>query len=64
MIIPIRCMTCGKPVGHLWEDYQAEIKKGRTPAKVLESLGLERFCCRSLFLTHKDTVKDVGQFKR
>jgi DNA-directed RNA polymerase subunit N len=64
MIIPIRCMTCGKPVGHLWESYLAQTKKGKQPKGVLDSLGLERYCCRSLFLTHKDFVKEVGQFKR
>ncbi|MCK4714523.1 MAG: DNA-directed RNA polymerase subunit N [Candidatus Aenigmarchaeota archaeon] len=64
MIIPIRCMTCGKPVGHLWEPYQAETRKGRKPKAIMDSLGLERYCCRSLFLTHKDSIKDVGQFKR
>ncbi|RLJ05141.1 MAG: DNA-directed RNA polymerase subunit N [Candidatus Aenigmatarchaeota archaeon] len=64
MIIPIRCMTCGKPVGHLWEEYQARIKKGKNPKKVLDELGLERYCCRSLFLTHKDIVKDTAVFKK
>jgi DNA-directed RNA polymerase subunit N len=38
MIIPIRCMTCGKPVGHLWESYQAETGKGRKPKAVMDSL--------------------------
>ena len=64
MIIPIRCMSCGKPVGHLWETYQAEVKKGKSPKNILDSLDLMRYCCRSLFLTHKDTVKEAGQFKR
>ena len=64
VIIPIRCITCGTPVGHLWESYQAGIKKGRAPRSVLDSLGLERYCCRSLFLTHKDLISEVGQFKR
>ncbi len=64
MIIPIRCMSCGKPVGHLWETYQAEVKKGKSPKNILDRLGLTRYCCRSLFLTHKDTLKEVGQFKR
>ena len=57
-------MTCGKPVGHLWEQYQAEIKKGKATRTVLDSMGLTRCCCRSLFLTHKDTLHEVGQFKR
>lgn len=64
MMIPIRCMSCGKPVGHLWEEYQARLKKGENPKKALDALGLERYCCRSLFLTHQDLVKKVGQFKR
>ena len=64
MIIPIRCMTCGKPVGHLWEQFQASTKKGTSPKTVMDNLGLERYCCRALFLTHKDLIKEVGQFKR
>ena len=64
MIIPIRCMTCGKPVGHLYEAYLREVKKGKSPQKALDELGVERYCCRSLFLTHKDLIKAVGQFKK
>lgn len=26
MIIPIRCFTCGKPVAHLWEQYQKKVQ--------------------------------------
>ncbi|MEK6899579.1 MAG: DNA-directed RNA polymerase subunit N, partial [Nanoarchaeota archaeon] len=29
MIIPIRCFSCGKPVGHLWEEYKEEMNKGK-----------------------------------
>jgi len=64
MIIPIRCYTCGKPIGHLWEEYQKEVKKGTKPAKVLDRLGVERFCCRSVFLTHNDLTHKVGRFKK
>jgi DNA-directed RNA polymerase subunit N (RpoN/RPB10) len=27
MIIPIRCFTCGKPVAHLWEQYQKRVQE-------------------------------------
>ena len=63
MIIPIRCMTCGKPIAHLWEEYQRLSKKVK-PASALDKLGLERFCCRSLFLTHVDMVPKIGAFKK
>ncbi len=27
MIIPIRCFTCDKPIGHLWEPYLKKIQE-------------------------------------
>jgi DNA-directed RNA polymerase subunit N len=64
MIIPIRCMTCGKPIGHLWEKFQERTGKGQDPKKVLDEMGLERYCCRSLFVTHVDMIDKVGKFKK
>ncbi len=65
MIIPIRCFGCGKPVGHLWEEYQTAIsKKGAETGKVLDDLGLERYCCRSMFLGHKDLIDIAAKFKK
>lgn len=63
MIIPVRCFSCGKPIGHLWEDYQKRIKNGEESEKVLNDLGLERYCCRSLFLGHVDLTKKIAEFK-
>jgi DNA-directed RNA polymerase I, II, and III subunit RPABC5 len=28
MIIPVRCFTCGKVIGNLWEKYNEELQKG------------------------------------
>ena len=64
MIIPIRCMTCGKPVAQLWEDFQKRTEGGEDPKTVLDELKLIKYCCRSLFLTHVDVYKDVAKFKR
>lgn len=64
MIIPVRCQTCGKPVAQHWEKFQARVKKGESAKKVLDSLGLERYCCRSLFLTHVDSIKRIGVFRK
>ena len=44
MIIPVRCFSCGKPIGHLWEEFKKKIAEGENPKKVLDSLGLERYC--------------------
>lgn len=64
MIIPIRCMTCGKPVGQHWDEYTEETKKGKNAKKVLDHLGLDRYCCRALFLSHIDMTKRIGQFRK
>jgi len=64
MIIPIRCFSCGKPIGHLWEDFKKRIAQGEKPKKVLDDLGLERFCCRSVFLGQTDLIELVGEFKK
>jgi DNA-directed RNA polymerase subunit N len=64
MIIPIRCPSCGKPVAQFWEEFNKRIQAGEEPKKVLDDLGLKRYCCRSLFLTHEDTYKQVAKYKR
>jgi len=63
MIIPIRCFTCGKVIGHLWEKFKERIEKGEPAKKVLDELGLKRYCCRQMFLGHVDLLKEIHQFK-
>lgn len=64
MIIPIRCFSCGKPVAHLWEEYQERVAKGDNAKKVLDQLGLERYCCRGVLLGHVDLIDTAGEFKK
>lgn len=64
MIIPVRCFSCGKPIGHLWEEFKKRTAQGEVPKKVLDDLGLERICCRSAFLGQEDTIELVSKFKK
>jgi DNA-directed RNA polymerase subunit N len=64
MIIPIRCYACGKPVAHLWEQYKERVAKGENRKEVLDELGLDRYCCRALFLGHLDLVDTAAEFKK
>ena len=64
MIIPVRCFSCGKPVGHLWEKYLERVKAGEDPKKVMDDLDIERYCCRALFMGHVDMLEDIAQFKK
>ncbi len=64
MIIPVRCFSCGKPIGQLWEEYKRRVANGEKSGKVLDELGLERYCCRSVFLGQTDLIELVGKFKK
>ena len=63
MIIPVRCFTCGKVLGHLYEDFKKRTEAGEDSGKVLDDLGLKRYCCRQLFLGHVDLLKEISEFK-
>ena len=64
MIVPVRCFSCGKPIGHLWEEFKKRVTNKEKPGKVLDELGLERYCCRSVFLGQEDLVELIGKFKK
>ncbi len=53
-MLAIRCYTCGKVIGHMWERYLELLRNG-TPKEALDKLGLKRYCCRRMLLTHVDT---------
>ena len=64
MIIPVRCFSCGKPIGHLWEPFLEKVSAGVDRKKVMDDLGLERYCCRAVFLGHVDLLDTVAKFKK
>lgn len=64
MIIPIRCISCGKPVAQLWEQFKERTAKGENTKKILDDLGLKRYCCRALFLGHVDVMELTSKFKK
>ena len=63
MIIPVRCFSCGKVIGHLHAEFKERVEKGEDPKKVLDDLGLTRYCCRALFIGHVDLIKKLSQFQ-
>ncbi len=62
MLIPVRCFTCGNLIADKLEDYQNKTKSGEDPAKVLNALGIERYCCRRMLLTSVETIQQVIPF--
>lgn len=62
MMIPIRCFTCGAVISDKWEEFSTRVKAGEDPGKVLDSLGVARYCCRRMLLSHVDIIDEVLRF--
>jgi len=74
MIIPVRCFSCGKVIGDVYEKYverYQEYKKAvdagekpkETPKQILDDLGLDRYCCRRMILTHVDLIGEAAPYE-
>ena len=59
MIIPVRCFTCGTVIGELYEKFLQRVEMGEKPDEVLDTLGLDRFCCRKMIVAHADLIDEV-----
>ncbi len=64
MYFPVRCFTCGKVIGHLYEKYKEEISSGKDPSTVLSSLNVKRYCCRRMFLSHIEITDKLIKYKK
>lgn len=64
MMIPIRCFTCGKMVGDKWEEYDRRVKSGEVASKVLDDLGLTRYCCRRMLLSNVEIIDNILKYHK
>lgn len=58
-IIPVRCFSCGKVIGDKWDAYIALLLSGKEEGEALTDLGLQRYCCRRMVLTHVDLIEKL-----
>lgn len=64
MIIPVRCYTCGYPVARHWDEFSRRVRNGEDPKKVLDELGVRRYCCRRILLAHVPLINDIMYYSR
>jgi DNA-directed RNA polymerase subunit N len=62
MLIPVRCWSCGKVVAHLYDQFKNAVDTGDDPSKVLDDIGLERYCCRRMYVGHIELIDEVSPF--
>jgi DNA-directed RNA polymerase subunit N len=40
------------------------VKEGESPEKVLDKLGVKRYCCRRMFLGHVNFIDEIIKYGR
>ena len=59
MPFPVRCFTCGKVIGNMWNDFcRRKLDTSKTEGEHLSNMNVKRHCCRRMFLTHVD-IDDI-----
>ena len=59
MMMPIRCFSCGAVVADKWEEYDRRVNKEHEDSgKVLDSLGVKRYCCRRMFIGNIELIDE------
>ncbi len=60
MLIPVRCFTCGKVIGNKYEAFVGlQHNNNYTTKDALDELGLTRYCCRRMLLTHVNMIEKL-----
>ena len=59
MLIPVRCFSCNKVVGGTYEEFVERRESGEDPAKVMDDLGINRYFCRKIYVSHLDLIDEL-----
>ena len=63
MICPVRCFSCGQVVAHNYEEYvRLTTVEKKTPEEALKILGVKKYCCRRMYLTHVEVIDDIMKY--
>ena len=52
-MFPIRCFSCGNVISEVYEEYVSRLKEGENPNKILDDLGIKKYCCRRMFISYR-----------
>ena len=63
MQFPVRCPTCGKVISDKYEEFEERTNDEEDAGEVLDDLGVEKYCCRTVFLTHVESIDEVGKYQ-
>ena len=69
MIIPIKCLSCGKVIANLWKTYTdvkekyASSTQEKLSEELLKAIKLKRICCKRMLLSHVEIIDELIKYK-
>ncbi|MCJ7650234.1 MAG: DNA-directed RNA polymerase subunit N [Candidatus Lokiarchaeota archaeon] len=60
----MRCFSCGHLVANVYKPYLEALEKGESSEDSFEKLGIKRFCCKRMIVSHADLIDDLLKFPR
>lgn len=58
-MMPVRCFSCGKVVASKWDEYDKRVNHEKEePGKVLDDMGMKRYCCRRMFISNIELIDE------
>ena len=61
-MIPFRCFTCNNFIAEKFAEFENRKDNSKSYKHLLDELGLYRFCCRRMLLTHVNFVDDTAMY--
>ena len=55
--------SAGKVIGNKWEEYLSLLEDENSQSEALDHLGLTRYCCRRMVMTHVNLIERLLQYK-
>ncbi|WNY26479.1 DNA-directed RNA polymerase subunit N [Methanolapillus ohkumae] len=62
-MIPVRCFSCGKVISSSYEEFKARAQAGEDKGQILDDLGITRYCCRRMLLSHIELVDMIAPYQ-
>ena len=59
MLVPVRCFSCNKVIGGHYEEVVERRENGENPGKIMDELGIDRYCCRKIYVSHIDLIDEL-----
>ncbi|MGB0780888.1 MAG: DNA-directed RNA polymerase subunit N [Candidatus Poseidoniaceae archaeon] len=49
-------------MAHKWDEFNNKLTEGTSVDQALDEVGLERYCCRRMYVGHIDLIEEIVPF--